>query len=107
MTEAELIQLLDIARRRPLQDAQTVRRGKRKGEAYSKLHPATIARLKWIGRERALIYKMLVLTGLRKNELASLTVGQLDIAGPFPFVRLKPEDEKNRHGSELPIREGL
>ena len=34
------------------------------------------------GRERALIYKTLVLTGLRKNELASITVGQLELDGP-------------------------
>ena len=46
------------------------------------------AQLEWIGRERALIYKALVLTGLRKGELASLTVGQLDLDGPREGVAL-------------------
>ena len=39
MTEAELVRLLDVARRRPLLDALTVRRGKRKGEAYANVRP--------------------------------------------------------------------
>ena len=39
MTEAELVRLLDVARRRPLLDALTVRRGKRKGEAYRQRPP--------------------------------------------------------------------
>ena len=37
MDEGELIRLLDVARRRPLQDAMTVRRGRRKGEAVAEL----------------------------------------------------------------------
>ncbi len=35
MTEAELVKLLDVARRRPLLDAMTVRRGKRQGQAVA------------------------------------------------------------------------
>src|SRR5262249_23159807 len=35
MFEAELVRLLDVPRRRPLLDAMTVRRGKRKGEAFA------------------------------------------------------------------------
>jgi integrase len=75
MTEPELVSLLDVARRRPLLDAMTVRKGKRKGEAYAKLRDATKETLDWLGRERALTYKTLVLTGLRRGELASLTIG--------------------------------
>ena len=45
-----------------------------------------VAKLERLGRERALIYKTLVLTGLRKGELASLTVGQLALDAPMPFV---------------------
>ena len=82
MTEAELTRLLDVARRRPLLDALTVRRGKRKGEAYANVRPEVRNRLEALGRERALIYKTLVLTGLRKNELATLTVAQLRLDGP-------------------------
>ena len=64
-----------MAASRPLTDTQTVRRGERKGEVVAELKPETVTRLQAVGRERALIYKTLVLTGLRKNELATLTVG--------------------------------
>ena len=40
-----------------------------------------------------------MLTGLRKNELASLTVAQLRLDGPIPHVELDAEDEKNREGN--------
>lgn len=69
MSEVELTRLLEVARRRPLLDALTVRKGKRKGERYAKVRPEVRQRLEAVGRERALIYKTLVLTGLRKNEL--------------------------------------
>lgn len=104
LSEDELLALLDVARRRPLLDTATVRRGKRKGQAAAKLRPETIARLDMLGRERALIYKTLVLTGLRKGELASLTVGQLDLDGPTPYAVLHAADEKNRQGSRIALR---
>ncbi len=63
-----------------------------------------VAKLERLGRERALIYKTLVLTGLRKGELASLTVGQLELDGAMPFVVLNAADEKNRQGSTIPLR---
>jgi len=53
-------------------------------------------RLQLLGRERALIYKTLVLTGLRRNELSSLTVAQLDYIGAVPYVILNAGDEKTR-----------
>ena len=107
LAEAEIVALLDVARRRPLLDAQTVRRGERKGQAVAKLLPETVARLETLGRERALIYKTLVLTGLRKGELASLTVGQLTLTGPTPSALLHAADEKNRQGSRIPLRADL
>ena len=107
MTEAELVRLLDVARRRPLLEALTVRRGKRKGEAIANVRPEVRERLEALGRERALIYKTLVLTGLRKNELASLTVAQLRLDGPVPHVELDAADEKNREGNGVVIRADL
>ena len=59
------------------------------------------------GRERGLIYKTLILTGLRRGELASLTVGQLELDGPVPFARLNAADEKNRQGNSIPLRADL
>jgi len=110
LTEEELARLLDAAQRRPLADAMTVRRGEARGQAQAKLSAATRENLLRIGRERALIYKTLVLTGLRKGELASITVGQVDLAGGdcrVPHLLLNARDEKNRRGSEIPLRADL
>jgi integrase len=107
MTEEELTKLLDVARRRPLLEAATVRKGKRKGERYANLRKETVARLERLGRERALIYKTLVLTGLRKGELSSLTVGQLFLDAAAPFAELEAADEKNGEGNSVPIRADL
>ena len=66
-----------------------------------------VAEQEQLGRERALIYKTLVLTGLRRGELASLTVAQLELVGPMPFVLLNSANEKNRQGSTIPLRRDL
>src|SRR5262249_49332220 len=95
MTEDELTRLLAVARERRLKDAMTVRQGKRKGELYANLRDETRDYLDRLGLERALIYKTMVLTGLRKGELASLTVGQLFLDSEIPYVQLDAADEKN------------
>ena len=59
------------------------------------------------GRQRVLIYRTLALTGLRKGELASITIGQLELDGPVPYVVLHAADEKNRKGSDIPLRPDL
>ena len=107
LNEDELRRLLDVARRRPLLDAMTIRRGKRKGEAIGKLCDGTRRRLERLGFERALIYKTLVLTGLRKGELASITAGQVVLDADPPFLVLDAADEKNRQGSTIPLRADL
>ena len=48
---------------------------------------------------RALIYKTFVITGLRKTQLASLTVAKLKLDGGMLHVELDAADEKNREGS--------
>jgi integrase len=107
MTEPELVKLLSVARERPLLEALTVRKGPRKGERYADVRPEVRIRLERLGRERALIYKTLVLTGLRKGELASLTVVQLYLDEAVPFVALAAADEKNREGNDIPLRDDL
>ena len=107
LTEVELVRLLDVARRRPLVETSTVRRGERKGTATANVREEVRADLERLGRERALIYKTMVLTGLRKAELASLTVGQLELDGPTPLVVLHAADEKNRQGADIPLRSDL
>jgi integrase len=107
MAEEELVRLLGVARERPLLEALTVRKGPRKGERYANVRPEVRERLGLLGKERALIYKTLVLTGLRKHELESLTVAQLHLDEPVPYAVLDPEDEKNREGNEIALRDDL
>ncbi len=107
LTEDELVRLLEAARKRPLLDASTVRRGKRKGQIAATLKDTTRDRLERLGWERALIYKTLVLTGLRKGELASLTVQQVRLDAPTPYLLLNAADEKNRQGAHIPLRVDL
>jgi integrase len=107
MTGDELSRLLAVARERPLLEALTVRKGPRAGERYANVRPEVRERLELLGWERALIYKTFLLTGLRKAELASLTVGQLFLDNPVAFALLDAADEKNREGSEIAIRHDL
>ena len=99
--------MLPVASQRPMIEALTVRRGPRKGERYANVRPEVKARLELLGRERALIYKTLVLTGLRKGELASLTVASLYLDTDLAYAQLKAGDEKNREGNAVPIRADL
>jgi integrase len=105
MTEAELTKLLDVARARPLQEALTVRRGRQTGERTAKISQAVRDRLERLGWERVLIYKTLLLTGLRKGELTSITLGQVHLDSAL--LKLNPADEKNREGNSIPLRGDL
>lgn len=70
-------------------------------------NPDLIAELERIGHERKLLYKTLFLTGLRKGELASLTISQLELDGPVASAVLNAANEKNRQGSNIPLRSDL
>lgn len=70
-------------------------------------NPDFIDRLRHEGWERALIYKVLFLTGLRCGELRSITVGQVHLAGETPYLELAAADEKNREGSSIPLHRDL
>ena len=74
--------------------------------ARQRLHdsPEFITQQERLGQERVLIYKLAVTTGLRKGDLASLTVGQLDLDNDCSHVRLNAADEKNRQGNSIPLR---
>ena len=61
--------------------------------------------LEQLGRQRALFYLVAVSTGLRRKELASLTVGRLHLdAAPTPFLELQAADAKNAKAANLPLR---
>ncbi len=107
LTEKELVALLQATQMRAVEERMKVRRGVDKDKLACKLKPKTRERLERLGRERALIYKTLVLTGLRKGELASLTIGQLHLEDPTPHANLLAADEKNRQGSKIALRGDL
>jgi len=133
MAEADLQRLLYVANCRPLAEygRLTVRKKtaevKRKRDTWKAApltlddlsaaldrarerlndNPSFVAKLELRGRERAIVYKILVLTGLRRGELASLTVSQLHLDSPHASFDLKASDEKSREGAELPLRADL
>ena len=136
MTEAELVRLLKVARLRPLAeygresfklaDADKLDTAKSRatwtklplsfaaldaaaenGRKALRKRPDFIAELEARGKERALVYKLMVLTGLRANEARTLPVGQCELAGQAPHVALNPADEKNREGNTVPLRTDL
>lgn len=88
-------------------EALTVRHGPRAGEPVARISAEARSELEALGRERALIYKTLVLTGLRKGELESIRVGQLESGPNGTWLLLKARDEKSRRGAEIPVREDL
>ncbi|MFZ2874515.1 MAG: site-specific integrase [Phycisphaerales bacterium] len=132
LTEDELRRLFYVARWRPLAEygRLVVRRPKedsngratwtrapltldqiaaavvRARKALSK-RPDYVERLERLGQERELIYKTLVLTGLRKGELASLTVGDLHLGHTPPYAVLGARADKARLGAEIPLRPDL
>jgi len=132
LAESELEQLLYVARWRPLAEygRKTIRpestaESKRSNWSKAPLsydtlddvvthaverlkrNPEFAAKLDYRGRERALVYRTLVLTGLRRGELASLTVGSLELDAATPYAVLGAGDEKNGQGSEIPLRADL
>jgi integrase len=107
LPEGELVRLLTVARERPLLEALTVRTGKRKGLAVARVNPEVEDRLKRLGWERSLIYKTLILTGLRRGELAALEVRHLILTGHRPCLTLPGSSTKNRDAANQPLRADL
>ena len=69
-----------------------------------RLRPDVLARLERDGRERALLYAVLVTTGLRRGELAALTVADVLLEEPQPVIVLPGADAKNGQRATLPLR---
>ena len=59
-------------------------------------------RFKLTGPERAMLYRLAIETGLRRNELKSLTVSCFDLDAKT--VTLKPRSTKNKKNAKLPLR---
>jgi len=103
LTQREFCLLLDATRRRPVQEAMTVRRGKNTGQQKANVRESVKEELRRLGWERALIYKTFVMTGLRKKELASITVGQTVLDGANPHLLLFGRDAKNGKAARIPL----
>ena len=69
--------------------------------------PLLVARLERDGRERVLIYATLVLTGLRRGELASLRVDDLSLDGSAPALQIRAANAKARRAQAVPLRADL
>jgi integrase len=87
----EIQRLLVAVREYPLK-AASVNRGGRNAKKnpvprQAKLKPAYVARLQQRGRERWLMYRLAVLTGLRRGELSRLRVCHLEL-NRLPFARI-------------------
>lgn len=79
-------------------------------EEWAWLHSATLAGLPWRGVspvERAMLYATAIQTGLRSNELRSLTKADLRLAGDQPHILCKAENTKNDELAKQHIRTEL
>ncbi len=103
----ELKALLAAAETRPLNDALMIRRGERKGKLEAEVTAEEKARLIKLGYERRLIYMTMAYTGLRKGELASLTVEAAHLDGIMPYLHLDGKDAKSGQGAKIPLRADL
>jgi len=107
LTDGEIARLLEAAEKRPLREALLVRRGKNKGKPLANVRPEVRRRLERLGRERALLYRFMILTGLRKGEVTSLPMGSLDLDGEPPSVHIEGRHAKSGKSAVLPLRPDL
>jgi len=107
LTEEEITRLLRTAQERPLREAVTIRTGKNKGKPLARVGDEQRWRLERAGRERALAYKFMTLTGLRRNEMATLTVGALCLDEDNPYVKVEGGHAKSGKAAALPLRGDL
>jgi integrase len=107
LSVSEIERLLKAAEERPLHELTLIRAGKRKGKNEANVREEIKEQAKRIGLERKLIYATLIYTGLRKSELASITIGQVVIDAEIPHIVLAAKDEKARRGATLPLHPEL
>jgi hypothetical protein len=99
---ADLQKLLDAARRRPLHNVQTIRRGGRTGPEI-RLDARQRRRLELIGRQRALIYKFAALTLARYSAIRSLKVASLNLESLPPSVHFLAQHVKRGESLVKPL----
>ncbi|MFQ5805025.1 MAG: tyrosine-type recombinase/integrase [Phycisphaerae bacterium] len=133
LTEDELARLLHVAELRPLgeygreTEQKLASEGKGKRATWTKRpltfetidaaadraaerlreNPEFVDRKRRLGRERVLTYKTLILTGLRRGELATLRWGDLELDGTQPYLIVRAKNAKNRKQETVAIRPDL
>jgi len=60
-----------------------------------------------LGEERELLYLVLLTTGLRKGELASISIGNVYLEDKPPWIKLSSQDEKAGRGASIPLRDDI
>lgn len=107
LTVEQVQRLLDAARARPLAQfheryGTEVKETVRQKERAQRNRDAAVAGYVKLGRERALIYKTAVYTGLRAGEIGSLKPHHLELdAKPFPRLQIPGEFTKNGQPARL------
>lgn len=107
LTEEEIARLLKVAKVRPLQEALTICRGKNKGKLLANVSLKERQKLERLGQERSLIYKFMILTGLRRGEVASLTVSSIYLDEANPCIHIEGKYAKSGRSATLPLRPDL
>jgi integrase len=136
LTEADLTRLLFVTRWRPLAEygretekrtgsdrpdnaasrrtwtkraltLETITTAVERAKAVLDANQAFVDELERRGQERALIYKVAILTGLRRGEIEALTLDHLRLNAPVPYLQMRPQDTKNRKAAEVPLRSDL
>ncbi len=69
--------------------------------------PNKLLELEQLGKERELLYLVLVTTGLRKGELTSINVGQAHLEVSPAWIELSYRDEKAGRGASVPLRDDV
>lgn len=101
ITADELRRLVIVAQEQPVKDGSVgaggrrAKDGTRKQARPARLKPATIAKLELRGRERRLLYRIAIHTGLRRKELSHLCVKHLHLDNEVAFIYLPGEYTKN------------
>lgn len=103
----EIARLLDAARRRPLLELQTIRRGPMAGEQAAEVKPGTKAKAIKKGRERRLVYLLAVWTGLRRGEIRQLVWGDVRLDTVPGRILLRAKTTKSKRADSLPIHPQL
>jgi site-specific recombinase XerC len=126
LTADELRRLLAIAQLRPLAEygrervrrenpagrrswskvpltADTIAAAADRGRAALHARPDYADHLERVGRERRMLYEVLVTTGLRRGELASLTIGSVVLNADTPHVVAAAADTKSGERAVQPL----